>query len=549
MNWKNVYYLMQVERKSGRLLRGTNSVRYKENRVLAYCPYWLPVVMGIVVGFLSGFLASSLFAAGEIQSVVIGLFTTLPTIVLISTAVLTLFPHIQNSGVKRQAETPYWLPITWQEHTLASVLASLLGFPLSILLFIVSTILVFSVFSGLILIAIATSITVFAAAFLASTFMEILRVLQVRFTGAVYKSSGRGAIWVRFASSLAFFFIFFILYFIVIYRGFDFLPLLPGIQNSISYIPFVWLGVMLSNFFLLDGNILLGITYMVLSICFISGLYALAVSLNKRFGLYEPPAIRVQKGGTYTPKTGFLGKLGFTTSEAALIHKDFKAFTRRRELITIFITPVLFMLIPLMQSFSTTSELLPYNTAMTFLFPASFMVMLLGSLIIGQEGHAIWRIYASPISAKSLVKSKYFFTILFGFIMLAITGTFGIILYKLSTTMILIGFLEASFLIIALSTISLNNGFTGADFKEIPRPRMIRQSWTLINMAMCALVGIVILLPLLPTVISLLEIGSFPSLNPFIATAISGTISVTITIILYKLTLNRAKDFLKKAEV
>ncbi len=42
----------------------------------------------------------------------------------------------------------------------------------------------------------------FAAAFMASSITEILRIIQVRFTGAVYKSSGRGAIWVRLIGTL-----------------------------------------------------------------------------------------------------------------------------------------------------------------------------------------------------------------------------------------------------------------------------------------------------------------------------------------------------------
>ena len=52
----------------------------------------------------------------------------------------------------------------------------------------------------------------------------------------------------------------------------------------------------------------------------------MAVYLNTRFGLYEPPAIKVQKSGTYAPKAGVLGKIGFSSAEAALIRKDLWAF-------------------------------------------------------------------------------------------------------------------------------------------------------------------------------------------------------------------------------
>jgi hypothetical protein len=557
MNWKNVYRLMQIERKSSRLLRGTKTTKFKENKIFTHLTYGLPIGVGVVAGIFAWFLANMLFATmGEIQEFATGIFVVFPTFVLIASAVLTLFYQLQRSGVKLQAEVPYWLPITWQEHTLASVLASLFGLPLGVVLLLTSTVLVFSIFSGLIALALVTSLAMFAAAFLSSTFMEVLRVLQIRFTGAVYKSSGRGAIWIRFAGSLAFLLLFFILYFSAIYGGLNFLSTIADVQTSVFFVPFVWLGLMLSNFFLSGGSVLLGLVYMGLSFAFIGVVYALAVLLNKQFGLYEPPAIKIQKSGFYAPKTGVLGKLGFSTNEAALIRKDFKAFTRRKELMAVFITPIIFLLIPLMQTFGMSSEfstdsISMVSGGMVYLLPAAFMVMILGTMIIGQEGQAVWRIYASPISAKNFVRSKYFFTVLFGLIMLTITGIFGAVLYRLSATMIIVCLLEAFFLIMALGAVSLYIGFIGADFTEVPRPRLTRQIWALLGMVICALVAGVILSPLMLSFLSSFGIlGSiFPSFNPFVAVAISGIIALAIAVILHRFTLNYAKDFLRKAEV
>jgi len=71
-------------------------------------------------------------------------------------------------------------------------------------------------------------------------------------------------------------------------------------------------------------------------------------------------------------------------------------------------------------------------------------------------------------------------------------------------------------------------------------------------MILCLLVGLVILLPLTPTALSIVLNGmidvSIPSLNIYIATALSGTIAIVITGILYKVNLDRAKTFLHKAE-
>jgi hypothetical protein len=559
MNWKNVYYLIQVERKSGRLLRGKNPSKFKEHRFLTHWPYLLAIAIGVVVGVFALFLSGAIsdIIGVDISSYAVHVFVTLPTIILIVNAIMGMLYQMQRSGVKMQAEAPFWLPITWQEHTLASVIASLLGIPLGVVLFISSAIIVFSIFNGLLILAIATSIAMLAASFLTSTLTEIIRILQVRSMGAVHKSSGKSAIWLRFIGSIAFFIIFYIIYFTAISSAGDILFTLTNIQDSLFYIPFIWPGLALSNFFISGGSALSGLIYTLLSIAFISALYTLAVLLNKRFGLYEPPAIKIQSG-TYTPKTGILGKLGFSNVEAAIINKDIKAFTRRKELIPVFIAPAIFIFIPLIQSFGLTNaaSATPMDSliffAMSFLLPGSFMAYMLGSFLIGEEGQAIWRIYASPISAKNLVKSKYFFTILFGLIILTITGIIGTILYKPTPTMLCVAILDALFLIFTLGAVSLNVGFRGADFIEIPKPRMIRSSWMMINLVSCLLTALAIIAPLMLSVIPIVlgEFGiNFPTINPFITTAISGVIASVITGLFYKFNLDTAKEFLKKAEI
>jgi hypothetical protein len=469
-----------------------------------------------------------------------------------------MMQQIQRSGVKTSSQVPYWLPITWQEHTLASILASLLGFPLASVVFITSAITILSVFVGHSLPALMASLAVFAAAFMASTITEVLRILQVRFIGAVYKSSGRAAVWVRFIGSLLFFLIFYIIYFYVTSGGaLTLIQTIASAQTIAWFIPFVWLGMTLYSFtssLLLQGFIFLGS-----SILFVASLFLLATLLNRRFGLYEQPAITISRG-VYAPRTGFLGKLGFSTAEASLIRKDLRAFTRRRELMTIFIIPIVVILLPLMQSFGQTNAAVPAQAsvimlAMSFLFPASIMAISLGSFMIGEEGQAVWRIYASPISGKTLVKSKYFFIFVFSIIVLAITGIFGFMAYSPSLRATIIAYCEGVFLVIALGAISLSNGIKGADFTEIPRPRMIHLSWSLINFVSCLLAGLAILAPFIPYVLSSTLSEIIPALtigtlvDPLLAVVVSAFIAAILTVIFYRIALKNAREMLKKAEI
>jgi hypothetical protein len=391
-----------------------------------------------------------------------------------------------------------------------------------------------------------------AATFMASSITETLRTLQVRFTGAVYKSSGRAAVWVRFIGSILFFILFYILYFYVTSGFASFLANLTAAQNATWFVPFVWLALIISYAF--KGLFLQGILFATLSAILITALYYLAVILNKRFGLYEPPAITIQKSGMYAPKTGFLGKLGFSNVEAAIIRKDLRAFTRRRELIGVYIAPIIMIIIPLMNSLGITSSAAPTTQINTiflgiiFLLPASFMAMLLGETLIGEEGQAVWRIYASPISPKNLIKSKYFFALLFSTIILLISGTVGTIFYHPTLQESIAGFLETFFVVLAVGATALAIGFKGPDFSESRRARMIRQEWSLIGLVACALAGGAVLAPLAPYVLLIFfNIGS--GYNLTIALAISAIISAVITAVFYRINLGLADDLLKKAQI
>ena len=174
-------------------------------------------------GLFANSIVSSVYsgqAIGNLPSLTNGalsVFVILPTVMLVFSFVFTLLQQIQLAGIKAAGQVMYWLPVTWQEQTLASILSNLLGLPIAFVTGVGSGIIVFAAFNGLILQALLTFVALVGAAFLASVTTEILRLLQMRFIGAVYKSSGRAAIWVRFIGTLFFFVVIYVLYFYVIY--------------------------------------------------------------------------------------------------------------------------------------------------------------------------------------------------------------------------------------------------------------------------------------------------------------------------------------------
>lgn len=560
MNWKTVWHLVNVDIKAGRLTRGERQTKYNVTRskFFSYITYVITIIIGVIAGALVSWLYNSQASNAAFREIFNAGFASfqfsLPTIILVIALIFTMMQQIQRSGVRSASQVPFWLPVTWQEHTMASILANMLGMPLLAVTLISPAVLIVSVVTGQTLFAVGSILTMFGAAFIAAATTEVFRILLARFTGAVYKSTGKAAVWVRFISSIIFFIIFYVIYFSITSGAgpLIFIETVESIQTSAWFVPFVWPGMILYSF--MSGLILEGGVFLVLTLLFTAGLFHLGTALNARFGLYEPPAITISRG-VYAPKTGILGKLGFTSAEAALIRKDFKSFTRRRELISVFILPIVFLILPIMTSLNSggstteTGFLTQFWFAYTTLFPAALMAMSLGNYMTGEEGQNIWRIYASPVSAKSYVKSKYTFMLIFSLIILPITGTVGFLIFQPSTQAAIAMITIAVFVAFAVGALSLANGIKGADFNEVPKPKMIRTEWSLINLVTCAATALAIMIPIIPYIISTMlqiQIGVF--LDLYLSLSVSGIIAAALTVIFYKMAVGNAKELLAKAE-
>ncbi len=560
MKWRNVLRLVSVDVKSGRLIHGQRFRRFRENRILQYVIYGGSCLLGIAVGWLFGTLYNNpTFTSPDMKSLILlgaeKFFIAAPTIVLTYSLIFTMMSQIQRAGVQSSIQPPYWLPITWGEHTLASILANLMGIQLAILISFISGISVFSVFIGRVSLAVLTVFALLAISFVASATTEIFRVLQVRLAGAVYKSSGKAAIWVRFFGSILFFLAFYIIYFFFM-SGANYVAILGAFasgQKTLWFIPYIWPSMVLYSF--TNGQIIQAFVFSLSFLFFLAILFVATVKLNTMFGIYEPPAIRISVS-VYAPKVGIWGKLGFSSAEAAIMRKDFKAFTRRRELMYFFVLPIVIvisMIMPFMQR-SQTGTLSPYDPlfmlALSFLMSGTMMSVMLGSMIIGQEGSPVWHFYSSPITAESLVKCKYAFVVIFSCAVTLTCGTISILLFHPSPRMILAAVIESIFLIVSLSAVSLRAGIKGADFIEIPRPRMVRPLEAIVNLIICLILAGVILAPLIPYMGATIGfLKPLPQSYLYIALTVSGAIAAIVTYIFYKIAVKNAKDFLAEAKI
>ncbi|MEM3442636.1 MAG: hypothetical protein QXM86_02070 [Candidatus Bathyarchaeia archaeon] len=565
MNWKNVLHLIKVDVKASRVVRGTRFRRFTENKIITYALYIAACAVGLLVGFLIGNFYNGINDPNLKQTIFQGAtnsFITLPTIALLYGLVFTQMSQFQRIGAKVTIQPLYWFPITWKEHTMASILANIIGAPLLITTSICPLVLVASVFLGLVPLATFTVFALLASLFLASATTEVFKILQVRISGAVTKAAGRAAVWIRLLGSIIFFILFYIAYFSLYYNvSFPVLiELLAGGQRMLWFIPYLWLGIALSAF--TSRLWLETIVSFMAALCFIYLIFHAAVSLNTKFGLYEMPSMKISTGA-YIPKVGFLGKLGFSSLEAALIKKDFKAFTRRRELMYIFVMPIVIVIVPIMSLMRGTTEQPLPTLFYTFLFayltmaPGVLMSIMLGSIILGSEGESVWQIHASPISAKNLVKAKYFFAALFSLAVALVCSVVAVFLAFPSLVEVTLFAVETVLLIFSLSMVSLSFGIKGADFRVLPRPRMIRPLWSFINTIVCLVLALVIASPIIPFVLKMF----FESMQApvkislpiseyylFFALPLSVVIAAVITYLFYRKAVKNAEEFLSKAQ-
>ncbi|MEM3697718.1 MAG: hypothetical protein QXQ94_09510, partial [Candidatus Bathyarchaeia archaeon] len=315
MNWKNVLRLVSVDVKASRMIRGTRFRRFRENKTVTYALYIGACLLGLLVGWFIGNFFAGITDLAFKQLVLEGatsLFITLPTIALLYGLVFTQMSQFQRIGAKVSIQPLYWFPITWQEHTLASILANIIGAPLIITVFICSSIITLSSFLGLVPLAVFTVLALLASLFLASITTEVFKVLQARISGAVTKVAGRVAVWVRLIGTILFFIVFYVIYF-SLYYSVSPLALIESVacgQRILWFIPYLWPGMTLSAF--ATGLWLETALFLSASVAFIYFLFLAAVNLNVKFGLYEAPSIKISRG-IYAPKTGVLGRLGFSS--------------------------------------------------------------------------------------------------------------------------------------------------------------------------------------------------------------------------------------------
>jgi hypothetical protein len=386
------------------------------------------------------------------------------------------------------------LPITAAEYVLAS--SASLAFSYSIYVAVgLGAALGLALQFGLIYAWIITVLMSFVGVLIGAFGLEALRAFTNRASSLLYKRSGRAVMILRLIVLIVVF-----VFFQLIFNPTIMLSLLGSIAGGVqgaSYFPLVWPSLAVASF--IEDNLLSASLYAFLTFLLCGFFFLACVRLRQAYWMPMPVSVKLSTA-TYAPSAGFLSRLGLNPTERAIVRKDFRSLSRRREMARFLAIPILIVASLLIPSLVSTSQSPASSLGIMFwffplIFGVTFFALFTSMISVGQEGSAVWNLYSSPLLPRELVKAKVTANIILS-LPIAIAFWLGITLlghtsFKSSLAILLV----LAALILAESLVGLALGAKYPDFSETIRSRFIRLTGMLTGMLLGMAVAGAILAP------------------------------------------------------
>jgi hypothetical protein len=385
------------------------------------------------------------------------------------------------------------LPIMAAEYVLASSVS--LGFSYSLYAAIgLGAALGLALQFGLLNAWVMTALMSLAAMLIGAFGIEAVRAFTNRASSLLYKRGGRPLMLLRLVVLIAV-----LVFFQLIFNPTIMLSLLRSIAGGVQgalYFPLVWPSLAVASF--LQDNLLSASLYAFLTVLLGALFFLGCARLRQAYWVPVPVSVKLSTA-TYAPTVGFLGRLGLNSAESAIVRKDFRSLSRRREMARFLAIPIVIVASMLIPSLMSSERPASSSGVLFWVFPLIFGVAVFGlftSMIsVGQEGSAVWNLYSSPLSPKEFVQAKVTVNLVLS-LPIAIAFWLGITLlgrvsFKSSIAILLI--LIA--LILAESFLGFALGVKYPDFSETIRSRFIRLTGMLTGMLLGMAIAGIILAP------------------------------------------------------
>ena len=495
MNLRSVYSLAVVLTRSQ--IRGTQRNKFLA-RIFSEPRIILPVDTTLLFG-LGGLGYAILSMSGQgslldlLKPIEPELLAGIPSAIMFMAILFGVLYEISQPIQSMNTDLVNWLPITPIEYVGGSTISESYIYSFMVCLFL-GVVLGPALALNMASVWIAAAFMAVVALFAGAAVVEVLDATTNRISSSFYKKSGRSGIVFRLVATVI------LLVFIqLLFSGYVVGYLLHSVmQAAISawFIPVVWptlavLGAAQTNMFsflLFSGA----------SIVFAVALFGLAAKFRARFWVPVPVSIKLSTRA-YQPRQIHVPLIG--AAESAMIQKDFRSLTRRREMAR-------FLAIPFVLAISMGISLLPLGTQQTaeapsfifiaflFIMPVAIFVGALSMTSIGQEGYAVWNLYAAPITPTQLLRAKLLFVAILGVpFAIALLSIFAVLLNTIGTYY---GILLPVSILVVLEVSALGVYFAALfpDFREMVRSRYVSVWGSLLGIGTALCISLVTVAPL-----------------------------------------------------
>jgi len=396
-----------------------------------------------------------------------------------------------------------WLPVSPTEYVAASILSEsyIYSFMLSLIL---GLLLGPAIILGTAQAWLASALMATMALAIGSCVVEVLDTITNRISSSFYRKSGRSGIFFRLALTII------LLVFVqLLFSGQIIGYLLQSVIQTVRiawFVPVVWPSVAVLG--VSQGNLLTFLDFASLSALFTLALFAVATRLRAKFWVPIPVSIKLSPQTFHARGIGFrLPLIG--VAESAILRKDLRSLARRREMARFLAIPFVLAISMGISFFPMGGQSMPDTPGLLviiplYLIPIAIFVGLLSMTSIGQEGYAVWNLYAAPVKPSGLLRAKMLFAILLGMLFgVGMLAVLSFLLRSVATYFWLVLALGVA-VVFEESAIGMCFGAKFPDFREMIRSRYVGVWGSLTGM----LVAIVsAMLTAAPIIISIMVYG------------------------------------------
>jgi hypothetical protein len=469
----------------------------------------------------------------------------LPALITPAIFVASIIFELNVSSKFASSDTLNWLPVSQAEYVTASTLSVCYMYSLVIALALGAT-LALAVNIGLFGVWVVAAVLSLFALFIGGLLVEMLRATLNRVSSSMLGRSRRGALALRLVVSILVIALFQLFFNPLVLLGT--LTAFTSSANTAFFVPFVWPSESIG--YSISGGYLLALTFFALTVCFTAFLLFLAIRVRARFWSPYPVTVRVSDA-EYAPGIGRLARFGFSSLESALVRKDLKGLTRRREMVPYLAIPFVMIFVLLIPQYAAGSQIskAPAGAfAIPLLFVSGVFTLLFSAVSIGQEGKAIINVYSFPVSPEAFLKAKATLAATFSLAIALLMIVLSNFLARLDTPDLLAMILLAPVLALEETFIGLGFGVRYPDFADRPRPRFVRPLGMLIALPL----GLVLMLiTMSPIIVGLVSTDLLFSLGSLFEVLIAAALvfAVVITILFYRWALSGTRRLLTEVQV